>query len=116
VVTDPKAKPGKDACPHCGKPVGLSWSELLPSRDNNRVLTCKACGGHFDLSNGTKMAAVASGMLGMAFAMFGPFQWIVRAGNGSKSSIIYGLVAAVVVIGLTVTTTSRLTMQLERKR
>src|ERR1700735_1061297 len=40
----------KDSCPRCGKSVEMSWWTLLPSRDNNRILTCKACGGHFDLA------------------------------------------------------------------
>jgi hypothetical protein len=78
-------------------------------------LTCQSCGGHFDLANGTKMAAVASGMVGMIFAMYGPFQWIVRAGAGSRTSLLCGIVVAALVVGLAATTASRLALQLERK-
>jgi hypothetical protein len=106
----------KDACPHCGKSVGLSGWDLLPSRDNNRVLTCKACGGHFDLSNGCKMTSIIGGMTGMALAMSFPFQWIVRAGHASKLSIAAGIAVAALLIGLAATTAARLTLALEAKR
>jgi hypothetical protein len=105
----------KDACPHCGKSVGLSRWDLLPSRENNRVLTCKACGGHFDLSNGCKMTSIIGGMVGMALAMAFPFQWIVRVGHASKLSIAAGIAVAAVSIGLAATTAARLTLALEAK-
>ena len=106
----------KDACPHCAKSVGLSWWDLLPSRDNNRILTCRACGGHFDLSNACKMASIVGGMLGMALGMFFPFVWIVKAGHSSKISIIEGIAAAALAVGLAATTAARLTLHLESKR
>jgi hypothetical protein len=115
-MTSPATTRAKDACPHCGKSVGLDWWQLLPSRDNNRVLTCRACGGHFDLSNACKMASIVGGMLGLAFAMFFPFKWIVGAGHGSKLSIVEGIAVAALVIGLAATTVARLTLQLEPKR
>jgi hypothetical protein len=89
--------PSKDSCPHCGKSVGLSGWTLLPSRDNKRVLTCKACGGHFDLSNACKMASMLGGMVGMAVAVAFPFAWITRAGHGSKLFLLAG--ALVVALG-----------------
>jgi hypothetical protein len=106
----------KDACPHCGKSVGLSWWNLLPSRENNRILVCKACGGHFDLANGCKMTSIIGGMAGMALGMAFPFQWIVRAGHASKGSIVLGIAAAALLIGLASTTAARLTLALEAKR
>jgi hypothetical protein len=106
----------RDACPHCGRSVGLSFWNLLPSRENNRVLTCKACGGHFDLSNGCKMTSIIGGMLGMALAMAFPFQWIVRAGHGTKLSIAAGIAVAALSIGFVSTTAARLTLALEAKR
>ena len=106
----------KDACPHCKKSVGLSWWDLLPSRDNNRILTCKACGGHFDLSNACKMASIVGGMLGMALGMFFPFEWIVKACQGSKTSVVEGIAVAAVVVGLAATAAARLTLRLESKR
>jgi hypothetical protein len=95
--------------------VGLSWWNLLPSRDNDRVLVCKACGGNFDLSNACKMTSILGGMAGMALAMSFPFQWIVRAGHGSKGSIVSGIVVAALAIGFGATTGARVTLQLERK-
>ena len=115
-MTNQEMTRAKDACPHCGKSVGLSGWDLLPSRDNNRVLTCKACGGHFDLSNACRMTSIISGMVGMALAMAFPFQWIVRAGHGSKGAIVVGIAVAALSIGVATTTGARLTLQLEPKR
>jgi hypothetical protein len=114
-VTTPETKP-KDACPHCGKSVGLSVWSLVPSRDNNRFLVCKACGGHYDLTNGCKMMSILAGMLGMAMAMAGPFQWLLRAGHASKGSIAAGIVVAGLSIGLASISAARLGLQLETKR
>lgn len=105
----------RDACPHCGRPTGLSWWNLLPSRDNNRFLVCKGCHGHFDLSNGCKMRSILSGMLGMALAMAYPFQWIVRAGHGSKGAVAEGIAVAALAIGLAATSVARLTLELVPK-
>jgi hypothetical protein len=115
-VTTPKTttRP-KDACPHCGKSVGMDWWSLLPSRDNQRVLTCKACGGHFDLSNACKMTSIVGGMVGMAFAMFFPFKWVVSVGHGSKLSVIEGIVVAAMVVVVAATTAARLSLRLESK-
>lgn len=115
-MADPSMLQPKDACPHCRRSVGLPWWKLLPSRDNKRVLICKACGGHFDLSNACKMASIVGGMLGMVLAMLFPFQWIVNAGHASKASFAAGIVVAALGIGLGATTGARLTLQLEAKR
>jgi hypothetical protein len=93
----------------------LSWWALLPSRDNKRAFTCKACGGHFDLSNACKMASVIGGMLGMALAMSFPFQWIVQAGHGSKASIFEGIAVVALAIGLASTAVARLALRLESR-
>lgn len=105
----------KDSCPHCGRPVGLSGWTLLPSRDNKRILTCKACGGHFDLSNACKMASMMGGMIGMAVAVAFPFGWIIRAGHGSKLFLLLG---ALVVAGgfcLASVTLARMALSLEAR-
>ncbi len=112
----PEATRAKDACPHCGKSVGLSFWDLLPSRENNRVLTCKACGGHYDLSNNCRMTSILGGMVGMALGMAFPFQWILRAGHASKLSIVAGIAVAAMSIGVATTTAARLTLALEAKR
>ena len=62
------------------------------------------------------MMSIIGGMLGMALAMAFPFQWIVRAGNGSKLSIVAGIVVAALSIGLASTTAARLAFALEAKR
>jgi hypothetical protein len=105
----------RSSCPHCGRPVRLTWSQLLPPRDNKRVLTCESCGGHFDLANSTKMTAVATGMVGMILAMLGPFQWIVKAGGGSRPALFGGLLVSIGIVALAAMTASRLTLNLERK-
>lgn len=105
----------RDACPHCGRPARLSWWNLLPSRDNNRVLTCQACSGHFDLSNACKMRSILGGMLGMALAMAFPFQWLVRAGQGSKGSVVAGIAVAAASICVAAVGVARLTLELEAK-
>jgi predicted RNA-binding Zn-ribbon protein involved in translation (DUF1610 family) len=110
------AKKDRDACPHCGKPVGLSIWNLLPSRDNNRFFVCQACGGRYDLTNGCKMMSILAGMVGMALAMAFPFQWLLRAGHASKGSIAAGIVVAGLSIGLASITAARLGLQLETKR
>jgi hypothetical protein len=61
------------------------------------------------------MASVVAGMLGMALGMFFPFEWITRAGHGSKASIIEGIAVAALTVGFAATTAARLTLQLESK-
>jgi hypothetical protein len=108
--------PPKDACPHCGKRVGLGWWDLLPSRDNKKFFVCKSCGGHYVFANSCKMASVAGGMVGMMLGMYFPFQWIAKAGNASKFSIIEGVLAAALTLGLASVTAARLALQLEPRR
>jgi uncharacterized protein (DUF983 family) len=109
------AAPRKDACPRCGKPVGLTFWNLLPSRERDRVLTCKACGGHYDLTNASKMASVLSGMAGMAVGMLFPFQWIVRAGHGSRLFVFAGIAVAAMCVGVAAAAGARLMLGLESK-
>ena len=103
----------KDACPHCGRSVDLVWWDLLPSVDNKTFFICKACGGRYQLSNACKMASVVGGMVGMALGMFLPFQWLVSAGHGSKLSIVEGVAAAALTLGLAAVGSARVAMQLE---
>jgi hypothetical protein len=92
------------------------WWDLLPSRDNKRFFVCKSCEGQFVLSNPCKMASVGGGMVGMMLGMFFPFEWIAKAGHGSKIAIIEGIAAAALTVGLASTTAARLALQLEPKR
>jgi hypothetical protein len=112
--TPGSARP-KDACPHCGRTVGLTLFELLPSSNNKRALICRSCGGKFDLSNGSKMAAVVTGMVGMVLGTLVPFPYIVKLGNGSKLSIISGIIAVGLSIVGAAMAAAWLTLSLERK-
>ncbi len=113
-MTNPATtKRKKDACPHCGRSVGLVWWDLLPSLDNKKFFICKGCGGRYQLSNACKMASVMAGMVGMALGMFFPFQWLVSAGHGSKLSVVEGIVAAALTLGLASVGAARVALQLE---
>jgi hypothetical protein len=93
----------------------MRWWHLLPSGERNRILVCRSCGGHFDLSNNSKMASVLAGLIGMALAVFFAFQWIVKAGHGSKASIFAGVAVVALVMGLAAIAAARLTLKLEPK-
>ncbi len=95
--------------------MGLVWWDLLPSRDNKKFFICKACGGSYQLSNASKMASVVGGMVGMALGMFFPFQWLASAGHGSKLSIVEGVVAAALTLGIASVGAARVALQLEPK-
>ena len=112
--TPPAARP-KDACPHCGGTTGMSLWALFPSRDNNRRLTCKSCGRSYDVSNNSKMASVLAGMLGMAAGTMGPFVWILKAGHGSKLSVVGGIATVMLCIGFAAVAAGRLTLSLVKK-
>jgi hypothetical protein len=88
-MTDAATPKKRGSCPHCGKPAGLRWWNLLPSSDRRRLLKCPSCGGTFDLSDGAKVASMLGGFLGMgpAILLLGR---ITAAGHGSKPSIILG--------------------------
>ena len=105
----------KDSCPHCGKPVGLSFWALLPSSDRHRKLFCKVCGKQYDLSDSCKISSMMGGMVGMGLTVLLLFGRIVAAGHGSKLYI--GLATAVVLAGFGLGSMglARLTLRLERK-
>jgi len=110
----PTAKP-KDACPHCGRPTGLTMLEVLPSRDNKRFFVCKGCGGKFAIANNSKMAALMCGMMGMALGVLYPFNWIVKAGGATKLSIITGICAVILCVLGAATAAARITLSLEAR-
>ena len=114
-MSDAEQRQPKDACPHCGKRVSLPWWSLLPSRDRSRLLTCRACGGRFDLTNRCKMTSVMAGMAGMAIATAFPFQWIVNAGHASKASVVFAIAVAVFVVIGAAAAGARLALGFESK-
>jgi hypothetical protein len=79
------------------------------------VLTCKACGRHYDLTDRSKMGSIVGGMVGMGFGLLVPFQWIVKSGHGSKLSAFVGIAVAALCVGLLATVGARLTLGLERR-
>jgi len=89
----------RDACPHCGKPVALRWRSLLPSNDRNRVLTCAACGRHYDTSDGCKVASIVGGLLGLGPGVL-LFGRIVKVGGHSRAAVIVGTATIMLVFGL----------------
>jgi hypothetical protein len=113
-MTDGEEARSKDSCPHCGKPAGLRWWDLLPSGARHRTLKCQACGGGYDLSDGSKMAAMIGGLvaLGPAILLFGR---IIKAGHGSKLYLVAATVLVVLAFGLASLALARITMRLDRK-
>jgi hypothetical protein len=89
----------RGSCPRCGKPAGLRWWNFLPSSDRRRVLKCPSCGGTFDLSDGSKIASIMGGFLGMGPSIF-LLGRITAAGHGSKPSIVLGTLVVAAGFGL----------------
>jgi hypothetical protein len=113
-MSDEQRADSKDSCPHCGKPVGLRWWDLLPSGVRNRTLKCQACGRGYDLSDGSKMAAMIGGLvaLGPAILLFGR---IIKAGHGSKVYLVAAMVEVMLAFGLASLALARITLRLVRK-
>jgi hypothetical protein len=105
----------KDSCPHCAKPVGLSSWNLVPSSDRRRQLRCRACGGHYDLSDGCKVSSMMGGMVGMGLTVFLLFGRIVAAGHGAKGYIALATAVVLLGFGLASIAAARMTLRLERK-
>lgn len=90
-------RPGaRTACPHCGKPPGLRWWNLLPSNNARRVLTCVHCGGKHDLSDASKTASIMGALLatGPAILLLGK---VVKYGHGQAVWVVAGTAAAAAV-------------------
>ena len=77
----------RGACPHCGKPAGLRWWSLLPSNQRNRSFKCQSCQQLYDVSDGSKMASILGGLIGIGpgALMFGR---ILHAEGRSAASMI----------------------------
>jgi hypothetical protein len=102
-------------CPHCGKSPGLVWWALLPSNSRTRVLTCKACGGKFDLSDTAKMASIFGGLLGIGPGIY-LFGHLLRVGGRSALMTIAGTGMVVVAFVLGASLLTFLTLRLVVKR
>ena len=114
-MADEPVTRSKDSCPHCGKPVGLSWWSLIPSSDRKRKLKCKACGKFYDLSDATKISSMMGGMVGMGLTVLLLFGRIVKAGHGSKGYIALATAVVLFGFGLGAVALARITLRLERK-
>jgi uncharacterized protein (DUF983 family) len=102
------------ACPHCGKPPGLRWWYLLPTNNPKRVFTCAQCGGKYDLSDPSKMAAIMGVLLGggPAIVVVGK---ISQYGHGQAIWIVLGTAAAAAVFLSIAVLVSRLALRLVAK-
>jgi predicted RNA-binding Zn-ribbon protein involved in translation (DUF1610 family) len=103
-----------NACPHCGKPVPVRWSSLLPSNNRNRSYKCPSCGGLYDLSDGSKMASIMGGLVGMGPGVL-IFGRVARAGGNSKISIVLATAAVLAFFSLGAIVAGRLALGLVRK-
>ena len=106
----------RDSCPHCGKPVGLSWWTLLPSSDRRRMLKCQACGRQYDLSDASKVAGMMGGIVGMGLAVLLLFGRIVAAGHGAKLYLCAATVVVALAFFLPAVIVARIALGLELKR
>jgi hypothetical protein len=104
----------RSACPHCGKPPGLRWWYLLPSNNPKRVFTCAQCGGKYDLSDPSKIAAIMGALLGSGPAILIVGK-IARYGHGQAVWIALGTAAAAAVFLAVTVLVSRLALRLVAK-
>jgi hypothetical protein len=105
----------RNGCPHCGKPVRVRWSSLLPSNNRNRAYKCESCGGLYDLSDGSKVASILGGLVSMGPGVF-LFGRLVRGHGGSVSSAVIGTAAVIAVFALGSIVAGRLALGLVPKR
>jgi uncharacterized protein (DUF983 family) len=105
----------RDACPHCGKPAGIRFRDLLPSNARNRAFKCRSCGGLYDLSDTCRIASMLGGLASMFPAIF-LFGRIVKAGNGSKWAVVAGTAVLIVLFGVASIVVGTLTLRLQPKR
>ena len=105
----------RTSCPRCGKDVGLRWTTLLPSNARGRAFKCQACGGWYDVSDGSRVAALLAGMLslGPGVLLFGR---ISKAGGGSKPAVIAGTACIAVIFLVVTVAVTWVTFRLEKKK
>jgi hypothetical protein len=113
-MADERRSGARNACPHCGQPPGLRWWYLLPTNNRNRALKCDRCGGKYDVSDGSKIASIMGGLLGIGPAILLLGQ-IVKYGHGSAASIAAGTAAAAALFMAGSVVLGRLTLQLVSK-
>jgi hypothetical protein len=101
-------------CPHCGKPVAVRWTSLLPSNDRKRSFKCASCGGLYDLSDGSKIASILAGVLGMGPGVL-LFGRITRGHSGAVGSLL-GTLAVLAAFCLFSMAAGRIALRLVPKR
>jgi hypothetical protein len=109
-----ESSPGKSDCPHCGKPVRVRWTSLLPSNNRNRSYKCEACGGLYDLSDGSKVASVLGGVVSMGPGVL-LFGRLMQGRGGSVPSAILGTMVIIAVFAFGSILAGRLALGLVRK-
>lgn len=104
----------RSSCPRCGAPVRLRVWDLLPSSDRRRVLTCPSCHGHYDLSDGCKIASMMAGLIAMGPGIL-VFSRIVRAGHGKGLYVVAGTAVVALAFGVAAIAVARIALRLEAK-
>src|SRR3954468_19537109 len=79
----------RSSCPRCGARIRLRIRDLFPSGERNRVLKCPACSGHYDLSDGCRIASMMAGLVAMGPGIL-LFSRVVHAGHGTKLALLAG--------------------------
>lgn len=88
---------------------------LLPSNARNRAYTCVSCGGKFDTSDGSKMASIFGGLLGLGPGVL-LFGRIAKGGGSSAAIAVAGTAVVIVSFGLASICLAWLTLRLVPKR
>ena len=104
----------RSSCPRCGARVHLRLRDLFPSGDRHRVLKCSACGGHYDLSDGCRIASMMAGLVAMGPGIL-LFSRVVRAGHGTKLSLLAGTSVVALAFGVSAVLVALLTLRLVPK-
>jgi hypothetical protein len=101
-------------CPHCGKPTGLPLLALLPAPNTDDDFTCRACKGHFKLSERTRLWCLGGGLIPVlpAIYLFAHF----TPGRGGAVTAAAGLVVVLLAFGLGSIGFGWLMLSLEPKR
>lgn len=86
----------------------------MPSNSRGRSYKCQSCGGRYDLSDGSRMISLMSGVLSIGPAVL-LFSRVVKAGGGSKLSVTLGTALIVLIFSGVTCAVAWATMRLESK-
>jgi hypothetical protein len=94
--------------------VRVRWTSLLPSNNRKRAFKCESCGRLYDVSDGSKVASIMGGLIGLwpGVLLFGR---ITRGHGGHSLAMGLGTLAIVVAFGAGSILAGRLALGLVRK-